>query len=90
MESHDRFGNVFETVDWDTGPTGKHMHTDCRIDISSSENLNRSKIRQQRRVSNASDSNDIEMKATEPKRLRSSMGIVHDKSQKPMCLLHET
>ena len=45
----DRFGNVHYTVDWELDPYGKHMHISCRIDISSSEKLNRSKVRQQKR-----------------------------------------
>ena len=45
----DKFGNVYDTVDWEMGPCGKHLHSNCRFDISSSDKLNRSKTRQQKR-----------------------------------------
>ena len=44
----DRFENVYDTVDWDLGPCGKYVHNNCRIDIASSQKLNRSKMRQQK------------------------------------------
>lgn len=47
----DTFGNVHDTVDWELGPSGKYLHANCRLDISSSVKLNRSKLRQQKRES---------------------------------------
>ena len=35
----DKFGNVYDTVDWELGPCGKHVHDSCRFDISSSGDL---------------------------------------------------
>ena len=35
----DRFGNVYDSVDWELGPHGKHLHASCRLDISSSDKL---------------------------------------------------
>ncbi len=40
----DKFENVYDTVNWDLGPCGKYVHNNCRIDIASSQKLNRSKI----------------------------------------------
>ena len=29
-------GNVHDTVDWELDPSGKYLHANCRLDISSS------------------------------------------------------
>ena len=39
---------LYDSVDWELGPHGKHLHASCRLDISSSDKLKRSKLRQQK------------------------------------------
>ena len=84
----DTFGNIYDSVDWELGLRDKHVHSNCRVDISSSEKLSRSKTRQQKRERKSpypdetSDSNcdcDPTQSSTASKCLRSSVGIVHDK-----------
>ena len=81
----DRFGNVYDSVDWELGPHGKHLHTSCRLDISSSDKLKRSKLRQKKQdrgssFHEASCRDEPDLESLAPKRLRSSTGIVHDKT----------
>ena len=45
---YDRFGGVYDRVEWELGPHGKHLHASYRLDISSSNKLKRSKLRQQK------------------------------------------
>ena len=44
----DRFGNAYDSVDWELGPHGKHLRASCRLDISNSDKLKKSKLRQQK------------------------------------------
>ena len=87
----DRFGNVYDSVDWELGPYGKHLHASCRLDISSSDKLKRSKLRQQKQEELSfheeicHQEQDLESPA--PRHPRSSTGIVHNKN---LCLVHET
>ena len=89
----DRFGNVYDSVDWELGPYGKHLHASCRLDISSSDKLKRSKLRQQKQEESSfheeicHQEQDLESPA--PKRLRSSTGIVHNKNLCVWCMKPE-
>ncbi len=95
----DKFENVYDTVDWDLGPCGKYVHNNCRIDIASSQKLNRSKMRQRKRErESASHDNqtydstcehDQELSLSAPKRLRSNTGTVHDKHLCVWCMKPE-
>ena len=38
---------MYDTVDWELGPCGKHLHTNCRLDTSSSDKLYSSNTMQQ-------------------------------------------
>ena len=67
--------NVYDSVDWELGPRGKHIHSNCRVDISSSEKLSRSKTIQHKRdrkspsPDETSDTNcDPTKSSTAPKR----------------------
>jgi len=78
----DKFGN---DVDWELGPHGKHLHASCRLDISSSDKLKRSKFRQQKQDRESAFHeetchHDQNFESPAPKHLRSSTGIVHDKN----------
>lgn len=87
----DRFGHVYDTVDWDLGPIGKHMHANCRLDISSSDKLNRSKSRQQKREKDSESPDHPECPDHQPatKRPRSNVGIVHEKDLCVWCMKPE-
>ena len=39
---------IVDSVDWELGPHGKNLHASCRLDISSSDKLKRSKLRQKK------------------------------------------
>ena len=90
----DRFGNVYDSVDWECGPHGKHLHASCRLDISSSEKLKRSKLRQQKQDRESAFHeetchHDPDFESPALKRLRSSTGIVHDKNLCVWCMKPE-
>ena len=38
----DRFGGVYHNVKWEEGPTGKYLHSTCRLQISSKRLLEQS------------------------------------------------
>ena len=65
---------VIDGVDWELGPHGKHLHASCRLDISSSDKLKRSKLRQQKqdRKSEETCHHDPDFESPALKRLRSS------------------
>jgi hypothetical protein len=91
----DRFGDVYDTVDWHLGPSGKHIHPNCRLDISSSDKLNRAKSRQQKRERESESfdhpkcAGDDGLATPAPKRLRSAVGIVHEKNLCVWCMKPE-
>lgn len=86
----DRYGNVYDSVDWELGPRGHHMHTSCRVTISSSVKLNQSKVRQQKRDREEEMCHhDVDLASPAPKSLRSSTGIVHDKNLCVWCMKPE-
>lgn len=79
-------------MDWDSGPSGRHMHAACRLDISSSDKLNRSKNRKKKREEEqlaAYTKDEHEVAVPAPKRLRSNVGIVHDKHLCVWCMKPE-
>ena len=67
------------------------MHANCRLDISSLDKLNRSKSRQQKREKDSESPDHPECPDHQPatKRLRSSVGIVHDKDLCVCCMKPE-
>ena len=64
------------------------MHANCRLDISGSDKLNRSKSRQQKRKKDPEFPDHPECPDHQPatKRLRSSVGIVHEKDLCVWCM----
>ena len=88
----DMFGNVYDTVNWQQGPSGKHVHGNCRFGISSSDKLNRAKTRQQKRERDSAShecQDDHDLAGPAPKCLRSSVGIVHNKNLCVWCMKPE-
>ena len=63
---------------YDSVNIGSLDHMACRLDISSSDKLKRSKIRQQKQDSESAfhDHHDPDFESPAPKYLRSSTGIV--------------
>ena len=41
----DKFGSVFDTINWDNGPKGLYIHSSCLISLSSSRKLEQLKKR---------------------------------------------
>ena len=87
----DRFGNVYDSVNWELGPHGKHLHASCRLYISNSDKLMRSKLRQQKqsRESALHEETNPGFESPAPKHLRSGTGIVHDKNLCVWCMKPE-
>ena len=67
------------------------MHAACRLDVSSSDKLNRSRNRKKKREQEelAASKEDELVVVPDPKRLRSSVGIVHDKNLCVWCMKPE-
>ena len=76
---------MYDSVDWELGPHGKHQHASCRLDISSSDKLKRSNRGKIERISifmkKPAVMNRTLNHAPAPKHLRSSTGTVQDKNQ---------
>ena len=73
------FGGVYDSLEWELGPHGKHLYASCRLDISSSDKLKTSKLRQQKQDRESAFHEETCHHPPAPKRLRSNTGIVHDK-----------
>ena len=41
----DKYGNVFESVNWDDGPSGSFLHKLCKTEFTSKKKLEQSKAR---------------------------------------------
>jgi len=90
----EKFGSVYDSVDWDLGPHGKHLFASCQLDISSSDKIKRSELRQQKQDRESSFHEEIcqhvpELESPALKRLRSSSGIVHNKNLCVWCMKPE-
>ena len=92
----DTFGNVHSSVDWNKGPTGLYMHNSCYTSLSSCRRLLQSERRLLKSKESLQDTEDaIENRnvspteASAPKKLRSSIGTLHDKSLCIWCMKGE-
>ena len=93
----DKFGTVHEAVDWYKGPTGQYAHDSCRLTLCNARKLEQAKKRPQKRVldecqSQSSPIADVSSPAIAPpaKRLRSSLGPIHDKMKCVWCCKGES
>ena len=96
-EGLDRFGNVHEAVDWHKGPTGQYVHDSCRFTLCNAKKLQQAKKREQKRVfdvgqSQSSPTAEVSSPALAPpaKRLRSSLGLIHEKMKCVWCCKGES
>ena len=88
----DRFTNVFESVDWDSGPQGKAHHEKCRITLNSSRALYQAKNRKEK-PKNVDHLEEIQEETeqdpepeVQPRATRSSTGLIHEKNKCVWCL----
>lgn len=88
----DRFQNACENVDWGKGPKGHFMHNACYTTFSSKRSLSQAENRKRKLQKDLErDSQpgqeDPSQAATpfSPKKLRSSVGVVHDKNLCVWC-----
>ena len=87
----DIFGNVYTSVNWDNGPTGFSYHENCKIDFTSSRKLEQAFGRKDKLSSSencdtpSTSQIDHELQVPAAKRLRSSLGVVHDKNLCVWC-----
>ena len=77
----DKFGNVFESTDWEKGAEGLHVHERCYITLSSKRSLQQSRKRKEKEnaensptIPEQQDLQEKECQPSSPKRLRSSIG----------------
>ena len=93
----DKFGDVYERVDWDKGSVGQFVHDTCRLTLSSARKLEQAINRQRKRESDESQSSfssksyDLFTDASSSyKRLRSRLGPIHDKTKCAWCCKPES
>ena len=77
----DRFSDIFQTIPWEDGPDGYKICSTCYISLCSAEHLSRAQVRQQNVADDASSENSQPPPPPptppSPKRLRSSVGVLH-------------
>ena len=93
----DKFGSVHECVDWVKGPVGHFIHDSCILTLSNTKKLEQAQKRQKKRevdecLSQSSSVAEISSqdKAPAAKRLRSSLGVIHDKNKCVWCCKPES
>ena len=89
----EKFGNVYDEVNWDIGPKGFYMHTSCHITLSSKRSWDqfqkrkvKSDLSSQNVTAPVSNSCTSESECSAPKKLRSSTGLLHDKMLCVWCM----
>ena len=93
----DKFGEVYDTVEWDEGPVGQHVHDTCRLNLCNTKKLEQANKRQKKREVDecqpqSSSMSDVCPPTAAPaaKRLRSSLGLIHEKTKCVWCCKTET
>lgn len=93
----DKFGHVYATVDWNKGPVGKYVHEACLLTLCNTKKLEQAKTRQRKQETDECPSQSSSMldecsTAADPpaKRLRSSLGQIHDKTKCVWCCKPES
>lgn len=93
----DKFGDVYTTVDWDNGPIGRCVHNTCMLTFSNAKKLEQA-IKRQRKEDfeesqcQSSSTSNVCSPSVAPasKRLRSSLGPIHDKTKCVWCCAPES
>ena len=88
----DKFGDVHATVDWDKGPIGQGVHDACRLNLCNMKKFEHTNKRQKKREvdeclyeSSSMFDTCSPSTATAAKRLRSSLGLIYDKTKYVWC-----
>ena len=88
----DKFGSVYECIDWVKGPVGHFIHDSCRLTFSNTKKLQQAQKRQKKREVDECQSQSLSIaevssqdEAPAAKRLRSSLGLIHDKNKCVWC-----
>ena len=97
LKGLDKFGDVYERVDWDKGSVGQFVHDTCRLTLSSARKLVQAINRERKRESDESQSSfssksydSFTDASSSCKRLRSSLGPIHDKTKCAWCCKPES
>lgn len=86
------FSNIHSSVDWEKGPKEQHMHNACYATLSSNTYYSKAKRRTLTTTQSVDDDGqevtelNITQEASEPKKLRSDTGRLHDKSCCVWCM----
>ncbi len=94
----DKFGNIHSSVDWEHGPSGHCVHESCKMTLCNATKLEQAKKRQKKRELEQSHSHDkassvsghCSQAVPAAKRLRSSLGAIHDKRKCVWCCKPES
>ena len=80
----DKFQHVHGNVDWKKGPEGCYMHSSCYTTLSSKRSLSQAEKRKRKSEESLErdktpDQQGHYLEASAPKKLHSSMGVLHNK-----------
>ena len=96
--SLDRFGDVWDNVNWDNGQHGLYMHNSCYISLCSKQHLQKAITREKkkREAEQASEEPEFDIPTPESvplsplkKKTRLSTGTVHNKDRCVWCMKAE-
>ena len=86
----DKFGDVYENTDWESGPVGKFMHDQCRLIMFTKRRLAQAQVRKRKLDDNSKSVSEPVLEETcasaSPKKLRSHTGPVHEKELCVWCM----
>ena len=93
----DKFGDVHANVDWGKGPIGQCVHDTCRLNLSSAKKLKQATVGQKKQEVNECQAQSSSVSrvpsptaAPAAKRLRSTLGVIHDRTKCVWCCKTET
>ena len=94
----DKFGNVYDEVEWDSGPVGVYFHQTCRTAFTNQRTLEQAKARKNKHevfsttstIACAETNKDCSSQIRQKSRLhRSSTGPLHNKDLCVWCMKPE-
>lgn len=91
----DKFGTVYDTVNWDSGPQDVFFHKTCKITFSGKRHIQlainrRDKNQAAKEILQKESSSSASCSVEQPKRLsRAESGLIHDKTLCVWCMQPE-
>ena len=90
----DKFGDVYDDTDWESGSVGKFIHKQCRLIMFTPKRLDQAQTRKRKHDESPQSTSVLEEACvsdySSPKKLRSKTGMVHEKQLCVWCMKGES